>query len=107
MMVDPGLRPTKVDRPSDVTGLVDTGDLVGILGPADATAVMESIYRISGRKMTNADFGQTITADAVVKEMIPVRGEDSSRSAAPHPRALHLRPDPSRRAYQPPPRASP
>lgn len=70
MMADPSLRPTKVDRPSDVTGLVDTGDLVGILGPADATAVMESIYRISDEKMANADFGQTITADAVVKEMI-------------------------------------
>lgn len=70
MMADPALRPTKVDRPSDVTGLVDTGDLVGILGPADATAVMESIYRISETKMAAADFGQTITADAVVKEMI-------------------------------------
>src|SRR5688572_23832046 len=32
MMMDPELRPTKVDRPSDVTGLVDTGQLVGILG---------------------------------------------------------------------------
>ncbi len=70
MMADPTLRPTKVDRPSDVTALVDTGDLVAILGPADATAVMESIYRISERKMASADFGQTITADAVVKEMV-------------------------------------
>jgi len=64
MMMDPELRPTKVDRPSDVTGLVDTGELVGILGPDDATAVMESIYRISEDKLTN------VTADAVVKQMI-------------------------------------
>jgi len=64
MMMDPGLRPTKVDRPSDVTALVDTGKLVGILGPDDATAVMESIYRISADKMT------TVTADAVVKDMV-------------------------------------
>jgi hypothetical protein len=70
MMADPGLRPTKVDRPSDVTGLVDTGDLVGILGPADATAVMESIYRITEQKMATADYGQSITADQVVKDMI-------------------------------------
>ena len=28
MLYDPELRPTKVDRPSDVTNLVDTGDLV-------------------------------------------------------------------------------
>jgi hypothetical protein len=70
MMADPALRPTKVDRPSDVTGLVDTGDLVAILQPEDATAVMESVYRISESKMASADFGQTITADQVVKDMV-------------------------------------
>jgi hypothetical protein len=64
MMMDPELRPTKIDRPSDVTGLVDTGQLVGILGPDDAVAVMESIYRISSDKMA------TVTADAVVKDMV-------------------------------------
>ncbi len=64
MMMDPELRPTKVDRPSDVTGLVDTGQLVGILGPDDAVAVMESIYRITSDKMAN------VTADAVVKDMV-------------------------------------
>jgi len=63
-MMDPELRPTKVDRPSDVTGLVDTGQLVGILGPDDATAVMESVYRISAQKMG------VVTADAVVKDMM-------------------------------------
>lgn len=70
MLMDPELRPTKVDRPSDVTALVDTGQLVGILGPDDATAVMESIYRISAEKLAVADAGQTITADAVVKDMV-------------------------------------
>ena len=38
-MVDAAVRPTKVDRPSDVTGLVDTGELVGLLSQADAVAV--------------------------------------------------------------------
>ena len=70
MMLDPELRPTKVDRPSDVTALVDTGKLVGILGPDDATAVMESIYRISDQKMGSIDQGQQITASAVVKDMV-------------------------------------
>lgn len=70
MMLDPELRPTKVDRPSDVTALVDTGKLVGILGPDDATAVMESIYRISDQKMGTIDQGQQITASAVVKDMV-------------------------------------
>jgi hypothetical protein len=51
MLYNPELRPTKVDRPSDVVNLVDTGDLVGILSKADATAVMESIYRLSDAKM--------------------------------------------------------
>src|SRR5690606_3383607 len=41
MMMDPSVRPTKVDRPSDVTGLVDTGKLVGMLDQADVVNVME------------------------------------------------------------------
>jgi hypothetical protein len=69
-MMNPELRPTKVDRPSDVTGLVDTGQLVGILGPDDATAVMESIYRLSDEKMTVAETGQTITSSDVMKDMV-------------------------------------
>jgi hypothetical protein len=70
MLMDPELRPTKVDRPGDVTALVDTGDLVGILGPDDATAVMESIYRISDRKMGAVENGQTVTSSAVVKDLV-------------------------------------
>jgi hypothetical protein len=70
MMMNPEQRPTKVDRPSDVTGLVDTGQLVGILGPDDATAVMESIYRLSDEKMTVAETGQTITSSDVMKDMV-------------------------------------
>ncbi len=54
-LYDPELRPTKVDRPSDVVNLVDTGDLVGILSKDDATKVMESIYRLSDEKMFNVE----------------------------------------------------
>ncbi len=50
-MIDLDMRPTKVDRPSDVTGLVDVGDLVGLLSQQDAVSVMESIYRISDLKL--------------------------------------------------------
>lgn len=67
-LYDPELRPTKVDRPSDVTNLVDTGDLVGILTKEDATAVMESIYRISESK--SAQVQTEISRDAVIKEMV-------------------------------------
>ena len=66
--MNPELRPTKVDRPSDVTALVDTGQLVGILTPDDATAVMESIYRISDTKMTTLN--QTISASDVVTDLV-------------------------------------
>jgi len=54
-LFDPELRPTKVDRPSDVVNLVDTGDLVGILSKDDATMVMESIYRLSDEKVASVD----------------------------------------------------
>jgi hypothetical protein len=67
-LYDPELRPTKVDRPSDVVNLVDTGDLVGILSKDDATAVMESIYRLSDSKIANVS--TQITRDAVIKEML-------------------------------------
>jgi hypothetical protein len=70
MLINPEQRPTKVDRPSDVVALVDTGQLVGILGPDDATAVMESIYRISDQKMDVLDAGQQIPASAVVKDLV-------------------------------------
>jgi hypothetical protein len=67
-LMDPGLTPTKVDRPGDVVNLVDTGDLVGILSKDDATAVMESIYRLSDQKMDQVN--TQITQDAVVKELV-------------------------------------
>lgn len=64
-LIDLTLRPTKVDRPSDVTGLVDTGNLTGILNdPADVVAVMESMARLSDKKVAN------INANTVVKDLI-------------------------------------
>jgi hypothetical protein len=74
MMVNAEFQPTKVDRPSDVTGLVDTGQLVGLLSPSDATAVLESIYRISRERMNNAVSTGLPTApinrDAVVEDLV-------------------------------------
>lgn len=76
-MIDPEVRPTKVDRPSDVTGLVDTGQLIGLLGQEDAVAVMESVYRISDRKIARVGTGLSaldpelgITRDEVVKDLV-------------------------------------
>ncbi len=52
MLIDASIRPTKIDRPSDVTGLVNVGDF-GALTQAEAVAVMESVYRISDAKLSN------------------------------------------------------
>ena len=68
MMIDAGIRPTKVDRPSDVTGMVDTGKLIGVLNQDDAVAVMESIERISRMKLDNIN--TRVTADAVIKDLV-------------------------------------
>lgn len=67
-MIDLAVRPTKVDRPSDVTGLVDIGDLVGLLSQDDAVSVMESVYRISDSKMNNVQ--TQISSDEVIKELV-------------------------------------
>lgn len=67
-MIDSAVRPTKIDRPSDVTGLVDTGDLVGLLSQDDSVAVMESIQRISDMKLNNVN--TNISTDEVVKDMV-------------------------------------
>ena len=69
-LVDPKVRPTKVDRPSDVTGLVDTGKLVGLLSQNDAVAVMESIQRISAMKMRKMDTKLAVTPDEVVQDLV-------------------------------------
>jgi len=67
-MIDVTQRPTKVDRPSDVTGLVDVGDLIGVLNQDDSVAVMESIYRLSNQKLNQVN--TQIDRDAVIKDLI-------------------------------------
>jgi hypothetical protein len=71
-MIDLTRRPTKVDRPTDVTGLVDVGDLTSVLSQQDAVTVMESIYRISDQKMQAIQTGgdQVIHPEAVVKDLV-------------------------------------
>jgi len=50
-MINPAVRPTKVDRASDVTGLVDTGELGTLFqNDDDAIAVLESMTRLSHAK---------------------------------------------------------
>ncbi len=69
MYINPEFRPTKVDRPSDVTGMVDVGDLTSILGAGDVTAVMESMARVSHKKM-QAGVSTGLTNDEIIKDMV-------------------------------------
>jgi hypothetical protein len=64
-LIDFSVRPTKIDRPSDVSGLVDTGKLVSLLNKSDAVAVMESIYRISDKKVAREDTLTSANEDIV------------------------------------------
>ena len=70
MMIDPTIRPTKVDRTSDATGLVDTGQLATLLAPADTVAVMESMDRISTAKLGVVDTKLGATDDPRVKKLV-------------------------------------
>lgn len=62
-LTSPILRPTKIDRASDATGLVDTGQLTSLLG-GDAVSVMEAMTRLSEAK------GGKIPTDDEVREIL-------------------------------------
>ena len=72
-MIDLSVQPTKIDRPSDTQGLVDTGELSAKMGEKNATRVMESIQRISKKKMdlmeTNP-LASTDLDDAAIKKQM-------------------------------------
>lgn len=69
MMIDPANRPTKIDRNSDVTGLVDTSATQGgPLSTDDTTRMMEAIVRMSERKFdTVASYSATAAGEEPVE----------------------------------------
>ncbi len=68
-MIDPKIRPTKVSQASDVTGLVDTGELGTMFSnPADAISVMESMAVLTYRKHAMVDTLMGPTTDASLKQ---------------------------------------
>ncbi len=68
----PEVRPTKIDRPSDVTGLVDTGKLTDLLGGTGAGDVAQAIQAVSALKV------QQIQEDAAVKDLVNCAYQQSS-----------------------------
>jgi hypothetical protein len=67
-LIDPTIRPTKVDRPSDVTGMIDTGNLEKFMNQEAVIPVMESVARISSRKLASVSTG--LPDDALVKDLV-------------------------------------
>src|SRR5690606_25038380 len=68
MPYDLAYRPTKVDRTSDVTGLVDTGKLAELMAQNDAVAVLESMVRLSGDKLGRVN--TNVSRDAAIKTLV-------------------------------------
>jgi hypothetical protein len=71
-MIDPSVRPTKVDRAADARGLVDTGKLVQLLNQQDAESVMFALERISQIKLAK------MNEDQVVKDLIQCAYSEST-----------------------------
>jgi len=79
-MLDPEIRPTKIDRPSDVTGLVDTGQQANpVLSQEDAVNAMEGMVRISNAKLNLAAIDTGLARDQEIKDAVRcayVKGTD-------------------------------
>ena len=70
-MINPAARPTKVDRASDVTGLVDTGELGTLFTNSDdAIAVLESMTRLSHSKTDLAQTKLSAMAEADLRKLV-------------------------------------
>jgi hypothetical protein len=70
-MMNPAARPTKVDRASDVTGLVDTGELGTLFSNQDdAIAVLESMTRLSHAKTNLSKTRLSPTDEAALHKLV-------------------------------------
>ena len=78
-MIDLTARPTKIDRQSDVSGLVDTGQLANNMGQANATRVMEAIQRISDAKLSNTKVDTGLDENLAIKEKVKCSYVQSAR----------------------------
>ncbi len=68
--INPELRPTKIDRPSDALGLVDTGELLSVLSQTDATRVMEAVARISDDHISKISTGLSASEELALKQRL-------------------------------------
>jgi hypothetical protein len=75
-LVDPALRPTKVSRASDATGLVDAGRMADFLDAYGSARVVEAIERISHRKV---DTIQALGEQEVASQILRSAYSDSTQ----------------------------
>ncbi|VAX05436.1 FIG00785185: hypothetical protein [hydrothermal vent metagenome] len=94
-MIDVEARPTKVDRPSDVQGMVDTGNLVdaNTKDSTDAVKVMESVARLSRKKLNKVSTG--LSTDTAIKDKIECAYVKSAGLVDRYGDPATLNPDPS------------
>ena len=89
---DPAIRPTKIDRPQDNVGLVDTGRLVQFMDTEGADAVMSAVERLSNAKVDKLE----MTEQLIVTDLVRCAYEQSSDlvSLYSDPSSLDPRQDP-------------
>lgn len=88
-LINNEVRPTKIDRPSDVTGLVDVGDF-GALSNAEVVAVMETVSRISDHKLGRVS--TNTSRDAAIKQQVSCAYVKSAYLAETFPNPAFLDP---------------
>lgn len=76
--------PTKVDRRSDVTGLVEVGSFDG-LTPQEVVSVMESVSRVSDDKIRNMNPGLGGEADGLLRNKLECTYVESAALARDYP----------------------
>lgn len=89
MMIDPEIRPTKIDRPEDASGLVDVGDLRLLLNNEnDIVSVLESVKRISDFKLglSNTTIANPSDEDKRLKDRISCEYLKSADTFQKYPR---------------------
>ncbi|NRB39114.1 MAG: general secretion pathway protein GspF [Pseudomonadales bacterium] len=69
-MINPAVRPTKVDRSSDATGLVDLGKLVKTLSQEEVVNVMEAVAYLSDKKLANTRMPTGSSDEVAIKALV-------------------------------------
>ena len=69
MYMNPAIRPTKIDRPSDSTGLVGASSGPSVLNQTDTVSVLKAVDRVS-RLQLNGPTNTLSPDDANIKQMV-------------------------------------